>query len=144
MAEAILKDLLRQDGKEHHYRVHSAGTWTHDGLRASPHAIRAMEQMGLDISTHRSRHLTPQDVTGSDLIIVMTRDHNEALSSEFPEAREKLRLLSELAGQRYDIADPSGSGSLQLHTRCATEIKQLLAQAYRRILNLAASDEDEG
>lgn len=144
MAEAILKGFLRQDGKECHYRIHSAGTWTRDGLSASPLAIRAMQELGLDISAHRSRHLTSQDVAGADLIIVMTRDHKEALSAEFPEAREKLCLLSELADQRYDIADPSGSGSLELHKGCAHEIKGLLTQGYSRILSIAASGDEEG
>jgi len=143
MAEAILKDLLRQDGKEQLSQVHSAGTWTRDGLSASPLALQAMKDLGLDISAHRSHHLTSQDIEGASLIIVMTQDHKEALFVEFPQAREKAYLLSELVDERYDIDDPSGSGSLELHRTCAQEIKKLLEKGYSRILELAGRDADE-
>jgi len=138
MAEAILKDLLRQDGKDKLYQVRSAGTWTRDGLTASPLALRAMNELGLDISIHRSRHLTCQDIEGASLIIVMTQDHREALGAEFPQAREKLHLLSEMAGKSHDIDDPSGSHSTALHRMCAQEIKELLEAGYSRVLQLAA------
>lgn len=143
MAEAILKDLLRQDGKEKLYQVRSAGTWTRDGLSASPLALQAMKELGLDISTHRSRHLTSQDIEGASLIIVMTQDQKEALEVEFPQAREKLFLLSEMAENRYDIDDPSGSNSLTLHRTRAQEIKALLESGYSCILELAARDAGE-
>ncbi len=138
MAEAILKDLLRQDGKESLYHVRSAGTWTRDGLSASPLALQVMKELGLDISTHRSHHLTPQDIDGASLIIVMTQDQKEALVVEFPQAREKSYLLSEMADDRYDIDDPSGSNSLALHRTCAHEISELLEKGYSYILELAA------
>lgn len=143
MAEAILKDLLRQDGKEKLYQVRSAGTWTRDGLSGSPLALQAMKELGLDISTHRSRQLTSQDIEGASLIIVMTQDQKEALGVEFPQAREKLFLLSEMAENRYDIDDPSGSNSLTLHRTRAQEIKGLLERGYSCILELAARDAGE-
>ncbi len=143
MAEAILKELLRRDEKEHLYQVRSAGTWTRDGLSASSLAMQAMEELGLDISTHCSHYLTSQDIEGASLIIVMTQDHKEALGVEFPQAREKLYLLSELANRKYDIDDPSGSDSLELHRTCAQEIKELLEEGYPSILELAANEADE-
>jgi protein-tyrosine-phosphatase len=142
MAEAILKDLIRQDGKESLCQVRSAGTWTRNGLTASPLSLQAMEDLELDIRPHRSHYLTSQDIDGASLIIVVTQDHKEALSAEFPRAREKVYLLSEMADERGDIDDPSGSGSFELHRTCAQEIKRLLEKGYSRILELAARDED--
>lgn len=144
MAEAILKDLLQRDGKQLQYQVNSAGTWTRDGLSASPLAIRAMQELTLDITAHRSHHLTPQDVDRANLILVMTQDQQEALSLEFPEARDKIRILSEMSGQRHDLKDPSGSGSLEVHIDCAHEIEHLLSEGYSRILELAAGEENDG
>jgi protein-tyrosine-phosphatase len=137
MAEGILKDILQTDGKDELYDVRSAGTWTRDGLTASPYALEAMDELRLDISDHRTRHLTPEDVAQASLILVMTEDHKEALALEFPDTREKVYMLSEMAGKRFDIRDPSGSGSLDLHLTCAEEIKELLHQGYARIIELA-------
>lgn len=144
MAEGILKDLLQRDGQEQTLQVRSAGTWTHDGLSASRLALEAMQELGLDIAGHRSRHLTSDDVEEASLIIVMTQDQKEALAAEFPEARGRLHLLSEIAGKkRQDIDDPSGSDSLQLHRTCAQEIRELLVEGYSRILELATSEVGE-
>lgn len=143
MAEAIFKDLLSQDEKQESYQVRSAGTWTHDGLSASPLALQAMRELGLDIGTHRSHHLTSQDIEEASLILVMTQDHKQALAVEFPQASGKLYLLSEMADKSYDIEDPSGSDSLILHRTCAQEIKELLEEGYSCILELAARDVGE-
>jgi protein-tyrosine-phosphatase len=140
MAEAILRDLLRKDGKEELYEVRSAGTWTRDGLTASSLALQAMKELGLDIGIHRSHHLTSQDIEAASLIVAMTQDHKEALSVEFPQARDKLFLLSELAECGHDVHDPSGSDSLALHGACAQEIRELLERGYSRMLELAAKD----
>ncbi|NIN70230.1 MAG: low molecular weight protein arginine phosphatase [Anaerolineae bacterium] len=144
MAEGILKGILRTDGKHELYDVRSAGTWTRDGMMASPRTLEAMNELRLDISDHRTRHLTSEDVAQASLILVMTQDHKEALALEFPDAREKLYLLSEMAGKRFDILDPSGSGSLDLHLTCAEEIKELLHKGYARIIELAESSPAKG
>ena len=141
MAEGILKDQLRRNGKENLYRVRSAGTWTQDGLSASALAVEAMEEMGLDISSHRTHHLNGDDVAQASLVIVMERAHKEALFTEFPAAARKIVLLSELAGEVYDIFDPYGSNSLLVYRRCASEIGRLLREKYAHLLELAGGEE---
>jgi protein-tyrosine-phosphatase len=140
MAEGILRALLRADGRDEHYEVRSAGTWTRDGLTASPRTLQAMEELGLNINGHQTHHLTSEDVTQASLILVMTQDHKQALALEFPEAREKIHLLSEMAGKRFDILDPSGSHSVELHRACAEEIGELLREGYSRIIELAKGE----
>jgi protein-tyrosine phosphatase len=137
MAEGILKDQLRRNGKDSLYQVHSAGTWTRDGLSASALAMEAMEEVGLDISSHRTHHLNGEDVAQASLVVVMERAHKEALLTEFPAAARKTVLLSELAGEVYDIFDPYGSDSLLVYRRCASEIENLLGEGYARLLELA-------
>jgi protein-tyrosine-phosphatase len=140
MAEVILKDRLRRDHKDDLYHVRSAGTWTIDGRGASRLAIEAMQEAGLDLTGHRTHHLTSEDVHQAALILVMTQDHKDALLAEFPEAGRKMRLLSELVGSRHDILDPYDTGSLQLYRECANEITGLLSRGYDRILELAQGD----
>jgi protein-tyrosine-phosphatase len=137
MAEVILKDQLHAEGNDQLYRVHSAGTWTIDGRGASRLAVEAMREVGLDLTGHRTHHLTPEDVRQATLILVMTQDHKESLLAEFPEAGQKTFLLSELVGNRYDISDPYGTDSLELYRECAREIEDLLRRGYDRVLELA-------
>jgi protein-tyrosine-phosphatase len=143
MAEVMLKDLLRRDGKESLHRVRSAGTWTTNSRPASSLAMEAVQELGLDLSAHHTHLLSSDDVGEASVILVMARDHKEALVAEFPEASQKTFLLSELVGERYDIFDPYGSESLGLYRDCAREIGDLLRRGYDRILELAGED-DEG
>jgi len=140
MAEAILKDLLRKDGREGTCEVRSAGTWTLGGSAPSSLAAQVMDEMGLDITDHRSRHLSRDDVEEAALIIAMAREHKEAMAAEFPGSTGRTFLLRELAGESGDIADPYGSDSLDLYRECASEIRRLLEKAYPRILELAAEN----
>jgi protein-tyrosine phosphatase len=141
MAEGILKDQLRRNGKDSLYQVRSAGTWTRDGLSASALAVEAMEEVGLDISSHRTHHLNGEDVDQANLVVVMERAHKEALLTEFPAAARKTVLLSELTGELYDIFDPYGSDSLLVYRRCASEIDRLLREGYAHLLELAGGKE---
>jgi protein-tyrosine-phosphatase len=98
-----------------------------------------MAERGLDISDHRAHELTAEDVTEADLILVMTRYHKEAILAEFPEARDKTFLLSEMAGKGFDIADPYGQALMNYHY-CATELEDLIEEGYQEILKRAQED----
>jgi protein-tyrosine phosphatase len=143
MAEGILKARFRSEGKQTLYQVRSAGAWTHDGLGASALAVQAMDEMGHDITGHHSHSLTAEDVTDARLIIVMTQDHKGALLAEFPEASERILLLSELVGDTYDIFDPYGSNSRQLYRECAREIERLLDEGYPLLMELVGNESEE-
>jgi protein-tyrosine-phosphatase len=144
MAEGIFRTLLQIDGKDGLYGARSAGTWTTDGQGASALAVQAMKELGIDITAHRAHHLTSEDVDRASLVVVMGRDHKEALLAENPQDKEKIVLLSELAGERHDVSDPYGSDSLQLYRECAVEIDRLLRKGYGRLLELARRDRGTG
>lgn len=144
MAEGLLKTMLHMDSHDALCRVCSAGTWTRDGLSASLLAVEAMEEMGIDITAHRTHHLTAEDMAAASLVIVMARSHSEALRAEFPQARDKIILLSELAGEMHDVSDPYGSDSLEAYRQCAREIDRLLKAGYPRLLELVKGRASEG
>ncbi len=135
MAEAILHKQLQDIPGENRPFVASAGTWAVDGQPAAEGAVRAMRLRGLDISAHRSRQVTAEIISAADLVITMERGHQEALRVEFPQLRERIFLLTELAGRDGDVEDPYG-GSDRDYERCAVELDKLLWSARRIILNL--------
>jgi len=75
--------------------VHSAGTMA---WNASPpsEAVTVMEEMGIDISSHRSRPLSVELVDRADVVLGMTRDHVGRVLALVPGASERAFLVGEL------------------------------------------------
>jgi protein-tyrosine phosphatase len=72
----------------------------------------------------------------ADLVLVMTRNHAEALSVAFPDHADKIHMLSETVGETYDISDPYGGTRLK-YSYIAQELEQLIDEGYERIVSLA-------
>ena len=76
-----------------HIVVDSAGTLGIDGAEASPEALEAMAEIGIDLSGHRSRGITDGDIRTADLIVVMALHHLEELALHFPGVTDRIVLL---------------------------------------------------
>ena len=75
--------------------VHSAGTMAWNAS-PPPEAVTVMDEMGIDISSHRARPLSVELVAGADVVLGMTRDHVGRVLSLVPEASERTFLVGEL------------------------------------------------
>jgi len=107
IAAACFKEELIKRQQDLDLDISSAGTWTMDGLPPVSDAIREANQLGLDIRGHQSRIVTADMLQAADLILAMERGQKEALQIEFPVYRQKIALLTEVAGENsHDIADP--------------------------------------
>lgn len=107
MAEHLLRKWLGPDSE---WDVASAGVSAFDGEPASGGAVRAMEEKQLDLSGHRSQHLTQAHIDASDLIVVMTAAHKQAVLQRFPRAADRVVLLNQFSHRRLgeDVPDPFG------------------------------------
>lgn len=131
MAAAIAQSLLSRSGgtatfSESGARVVSAGVMAASGAPASPEAVAAMANMGLDLSGHRSRPLTVDLVREADVVFCMTGAHRQAVLRMDPTAADKARLLNP-AG---DIDDPFGAGP-EVYQRCAQLLRQRIEQGLK-------------
>lgn len=118
MAEALAKQVLEdQPG----VTVGSAGVYAGNGQPASDEAVEAMQTLGLDLSTHRSRTLTPAMIDEVDQIYTMTESHRQAILSQAPHAESKVQRLD----PRADISDPIGA-SLAVYQATADQIRRAL------------------
>lgn len=149
MAAALFNAKARRASASEEFVAHSAGTWALEGQPASGHAITVMAERGIDLSKHRARTLTRADLAKADVVVVMTRSHREALAAEFPEARHKIHLMSELKNrvppgsvgvEVFDIADPYG-GVLSAYQHCAQELEELIESGYEKIKAWIPSDD---
>ncbi len=124
MAEGLLRRAIK--GRTD-CQVISAGVGAMDGQPPSAHAVRALKELGVDISQQRSRMLTPELVEKADYIFGMTHTHVDSINLLFPHAAEKTFLLREfdetLDEFEKDITDPIG-GSYETYTACRDQIEQ--------------------
>jgi len=132
MAEALFNARARRMNEETLFFAESAGTWSLENNPASGNAVIAMAQRGIDLSKHRGRTITRQMVESADVIIAMTRDHRDAMLSEFPDQRAKIHLMSELKDRVFDVGDPYG-GTLIEYESCARQLEQLIDAGYDKI-----------
>ena len=108
-AEAFREQLAR-DGLLDQWTVGSAGTWTTSGRQVIPEAVRLARSCGISIERHRTRMVSAEILEEADLVMVMEHGHKESLQVEFPFARKKVHLLSQvLDGLAYDIPDPASA-----------------------------------
>lgn len=127
MAEGLFRHAVEGQGE---YRVGSAGLGAINGQPPSPHAVRAMKELGIDISSHRTRMLTSEIVQQATYIFGMTHHHAEAVGLLYPHAAEKTFVLREfdetLVTYEKDITDPIGE-SYEVYVACRDQIEQGIA-----------------
>ncbi len=128
MVEALLAHALRaEDGPLARFQVASAGVAARNGDRASPHSVTALKKVGLDISDHRSRGLTPELLSQASAVFVMTESHRAIIQAMFEPMPQNIYLLREFMPPEADkqIADPYG-GPLPLYEQCRDEIVEAI------------------
>jgi protein-tyrosine phosphatase len=115
-----------------HVVVDSAGTLGINGQRAAAEAVRAMQEIGLDLSAHRSSGIAAEDLRTSDLVIAMSHDHLVELARVFPDAPTPRLLVrafetgTDPDPNPRDLADPIG---------CSIEIYREQLMTLRRCLD---------
>ncbi len=79
-----------------------------EGLASIAEAVEAMERRGLDISAHRSRRITRDDVVGADLVLTAERDHVVRIAAMSPPTFRRAFTLPEFLDRAGD-ALPHGN-----------------------------------
>ena len=127
MAEGLFRSALAGRGD---FKAVSAGLSAPDGQPPSAHSVRALKELGIDISGLRSQALTAAMVKEADFIFGMTHTHADNLMMLYPQAAEKIFLLREfddtLEMFEKDISDPIG-GSYEIYELCRDQIEQGIA-----------------
>ena len=127
MAEVLFRQLLvEEDLKD--WDVVSAGVWAQPGFAATPTAVTAMHERGLNLSMHLSRPVTTELLENVDLVLVMERRHQEAMGASFPQFMDKFHLLGEMAGISREVDDPVGE-PLERYRETASDIHYYLLEA---------------
>ena len=120
MAAAIFNDIAMK--RDIDVMIESAGLAAPDGEQASLNAVKALAEMGIDLSYHRAKTLSPELIGIADIILTMTGSHKAVISQYAP---DKVFTLKEYVGENGDVADPYG-GDIEIYRATASELKTLL------------------
>lgn len=117
MAESIFGDLASERGLP--FSSSSAGVEARPGFDMAPNTRTSLQEMGFPAGEHRSRPITQELVSGSDLILTMSRKHSEDILGRF-DANGKVLTLPQFVGDfvEPDISDPY---RLTIHAYRATQ-----------------------
>jgi protein-tyrosine-phosphatase len=133
MAEAIARRVAAERGLSD-VEIGSAGTSAWDGSGASEGALLVGLERTLDLSSHRSRLLTPQMIQGADLVLAMSAAHAE--QAEQLGGAGKTHLLTSYAssgGAARNVADPFG-GDLEGYRTTFDELEREIRLVFDRIV----------
>ncbi|MDS2172030.1 low molecular weight phosphatase family protein [Nesterenkonia sp. CL21] len=110
------------DAAEEGLRVHSGGTYAHDGEDMQPPMKQRVADYGADADDFTARQVTAAMVEEADLILTATREHLEDVTAEVPGARARaftvreVGRLAEHLGRdavRAQLRDVVGEGATQ-------------------------------
>jgi len=116
---------LGKDGSE----IDSAGILGIMGSPPSPETVQVAQELGFEVESHRSKGVTFDLVDEADVILVMEELHRSSLVERYPEAEEKVHLLSEFhpaikdPSRAPDIFDPIGL-PLEEYQRCFSLVRE--------------------
>lgn len=133
LAEALLRGEFERRGVGG-FKVSSAGTGVWEGRAVSDGALLVGLEHDLDMSAHRSRHLSRELVEQADVIFTMSRQHTEQVKKLGGDGR--VFLLGEYVGlqrSKADVADPYGA-ELDVYRDTFDRLQSLIQVAAERLI----------
>ena len=114
MAEALFDDAVDRSSRLcGRIKVDSAGTFACEDAEATPYAIEAMDELGLNIERHKAKQIDAELVDWADIILTMESAHYEQIEAMFPQAEGKMHTLIGYA--RGDDGFINGEGLSLIH-----------------------------
>lgn len=111
MAEGLARSVLDREypGMKGRFSFDSAGVAAYDGSKATPEAVEAMMERGIDISNHSAGRVTRGKVEESDLVLTMEEAQRAQVASLAAGADTPIFLLLKLGqAARKALATRSG------------------------------------
>lgn len=118
MAEGIMKERLLAYGRLD-FAVSSMGIHGLDFKPPSDYAVQICHENGIDISSHLSRSLFPDELRNADLVFVMEPVQKQFIHTFFPAMADRMFLLGSWPGKdsaKGIIHDPIG-GSIEQYRK---------------------------
>jgi protein-tyrosine phosphatase len=116
IAEGLLRAAFAERMGPDAPEVTSAGTMGWTGSGADPSSIRAAAERGVDISSHRAREVSEEDVARADVVVAMAPEHARAFTGK---AGSRTFTLKELVRLLEALPETEGASLGRLPERIA-------------------------
>lgn len=110
--------------------VSSAGVAAGPGSPASEQTIEVLKERGIDLSSHRSRMLTPQMIDRADIVLTMTPSHAQAVMQIAPDSAHKVFPID----PHNPIADPIGQ-PIGVYRQVADQLETLIDARLKELID---------
>lgn len=138
MAEALLRQRLKDHPTLEAVDVSSAGTIAYDGNLPSADAVEELhKRYGLDINRHRARSVTRE--IEADLVLTVDRATTaevEAIGLSAP-----VQMFGDFVGTGEEVADPYG-GPRVGYRRAAAQLDRLVGAVVERLAEDRAGERE--
>ena len=110
--------------------VASSGYWRDTGRRCPTESVEVARGMGIDLSAHRSRLLTSEQVSRADLVLVFDEENLSVVRELHPAATGKLHRIGFLSSAGpVNVKDPYGA-EFSLYKSSYADIARALGVTY--------------
>lgn len=126
MAEGLLRKRLYELGRND-IEIYSAGMMAINGFSPPKETIEVMKEKNVDVSTFKTKNVTPDMIKKTGLIFVMEPMHKEKILKIVPAAAKKTFLLKEYGFppnmylKDFSVQDPIGK-PIEDYRACRDEI----------------------
>jgi len=108
------------------FYICSSGIYAYSGDVSTYEAISVMKnEYDIDLSNHRATPIRESNIEDMDLILCMTKNHQNSLNLIYPNLNNRIFLIKEYIGLDGDVDDPYG-GNLDVYSNCAKELNYYL------------------
>lgn len=112
MAEFVMKDLVKKEGREKEFLIESAATSTEEiGNPVHRGTRQKLAQFNISVSGKIARQMTEKDYEEFDYIIAMDSFNTRNIARIVEDKDGKVSKLLNFAGEKGDIADPWYTGN---------------------------------
>ena len=113
MAEFVMKELVRQEGREDEFEIASSATSCEElGNPVYPPVQRVLKAHNIPFERREARRFSASEYGDWDLLICMDRNNLRNLAGIIPDPEGKVRLLLDYAGRKgAEVADPWWTGN---------------------------------
>jgi protein-tyrosine-phosphatase len=143
MAEFLIRQALQEMGLEQQVHVRSAGMHACAGREAHIWAQESSADLGVSLAEHRAKLLTKEMMDDADCILAMDFQNKAELLALYPEAQEKIYMLSAYSEGPWkyrEIPDPY-LGDLETTRFCARQLRTCVRNLIRSTFhNLPSSN----
>ena len=127
MAEKLFEQTLAKSKSKNKVKVFSAGISAMDGDQASENSLQACEEVGLDLTDHRSAALTRATLENASAIFCMTESHRALLNMYFevPETTSIFLMREFTEDGSKELPDPFGQ-DMDVYRECRNRMQESL------------------